>query len=465
MFYMNAKDLKEKLFYKKENGCLILSDEELKKADAFCEGYKQFLDNGKTERECVTEAVRQAEEKGYVPFVPGTKYAPGAKVYLNNRGKSLILCRVGSEPLEKGAVIFASHIDSPRLDIKQVPLYEEMEQAFLKTHYYGGIKKYQWSVIPLALHGTIILKDLSRVTVAIGEDDSDPVFCVTDLLPHLAQEQMKRPAAEIIKGEELNILIGSRPFRTDEASDRVKLNIASIIFEKYGITEADFLSAELEIVPAFKARDVGFDRSMIGAYGQDDRVCSYPAFKALIDHDEIPARTQLVLLADKEEIGSNGATGMKGAFFKYFVDDLGAPYGIAGHRILSASCCLSADVGAAIDPSFPETHDSRNAAYINYGPVIMKFTGSRGKGGSNDASAEFVGAVRKTLDDAGVIWQTSELGRVDLGGGGTVAAFIAELDVDTIDIGVPVLSMHAPFEITAKTDVYEMYKAFLAFIK
>ncbi len=462
---MEAKELKEKLFFKKENGCLLLSEEEMQKADSFCNEYKQFLDNGKTERECVTEAVRQAEEKGYLPFVPGQKYLPGDKVYLNNRGKSLILCRVGSEPLEKGAVIFASHIDSPRLDVKQVPLYEEMEEAFLKTHYYGGIKKYQWSVIPLALHGVIVRKDMSKVTVAIGDDVSDPAFCITDLLPHLAQEQMKRPAGEIIKGEELNILIGSRPFKTDEKSDRVKLNIASILFEKYGITEEDFLSAELEVVPAFNARDIGFDRSMIGAYGQDDRVCSYPAVRALIDHEEIPARTTLVLLADKEEIGSNGATGMKGAFFRYFVDDLGAPYGVAGHRILSASQCLSADVGAAVDPTFPETHDHRNAAYINYGPVVMKFTGSRGKGGSNDASAEFVGEVRKTLNDAGVIWQTSELGRVDLGGGGTVAAFIAELDVDTIDIGVPVLSMHAPFEITSKVDVYEMYKAFQAFIK
>lgn len=306
---------------------------------------------------------------------------------------------------------------------------------------------------------------MSVVTVAIGEDESDPVFCVTDLLPHLAAEQMKRPAGEIIKGEELNILIGSRPFRTDEKSDRVKLNIANILFEKYGITEADFLSAELEIVPAFKARDIGFDRSMIGSYGQDDRVCSFPALRALLDHEDVPATTQVVLLADKEEIGSCGATGMKGAFLRYFFDNIGAPYGIAGHTILSASKCLSADVGAAVDPTFADAHEKLNAAYLNYGPVIMKFTGSRGKGGSNDASAEFMAEVRKTLDDANIVWQTSELGRVDLGGGGTVAAYIAELDVDTIDIGVPVLSMHAPFEITSKLDVYETYRAFGAFIK
>lgn len=461
----SVQELKNKLFFQKENGCLTRTDEELKAADSFCEDYKAFLDAGKTERECVTEAVRLAEEKGYRPYDPSVKVNPGDKVYLNNRGKSLVVCQIGSEPLENGALIMAAHIDSPRLDIKQVPLYEDKELAMLKTHYYGGIKKYQWTAIPLALHGVIIRKDLSVVTVAIGEDESDPVFCVTDLLPHLAAEQMKRPAGEIIKGEELNILIGSRPFRTDEKSDRVKLNIANILFEKYCITEADFLSAELEIVPAFKARDIGFDRSMIGSYGQDDRVCGYPALRALLDCETVPAHTQVVLLADKEEIGSCGATGMKGAFLRYFFDNIGAHYGIAGHTILSASKCLSADVGAAVDPTFADAHEKMNAAYLNYGPVIMKFTGSRGKGGSNDASAEFMAEVRKTLDDANIVWQTSELGRVDLGGGGTVAAYIAELDVDTIDIGVPVLSMHAPFEITSKLDVYEMYRAFGAFIK
>ena len=459
----NVKELKDKLFFQKENGCIVLSDEELGKADAFAEGYKAFLDAGKTERECVTEAVRLAEGKGYVPFEAGKKYGPGDKVYLNNRGKSLILCQVGSEPLEKGLNISAAHIDSPRLDVKQVPLYEEMEMALLKTHYYGGIKKYQWTAIPLALHGVIVKGDGSTVTVRIGEDEADPVFCVTDLLPHLATEQMKRPTGEIIKGEELNLLVGSRPFRTDEKSDRVKLGILHTLFEKYGITEKDFLSAELEIVPAFKARDLGFDRSMIAAYGQDDRVCGYTALRALLDIEGTPARTQMVLLADKEEIGSCGATGMKGAFMRYFVDDLAAPYGVAGHTVLSHSKCLSADVGAASDPTFADVNEPRNAAYVNYGPVILKFTGSRGKGGSNDASAEYMGEVRRMLDKAGVVWQTAELGRVDLGGGGTVAAYIAELDVDTIDIGVPVLSMHAPYEATSKLDVYETYKAFCAF--
>ncbi len=461
----SAQELKQKLLFNKKNGCLLLSDEQTAAADSFAESYKAFLDNGKTERECVAQTVKMAEERGYLPFNPAQKVQPGDKVYLNNRGKSLILCHIGSEPLERGINIVASHIDSPRLDIKQVPLYESMELALLKTHYYGGIKKYQWTAIPLALHGVIIRKDMETVSVSIGEDENDPVFCVTDLLPHLATEQMKRSAPEIIKGEELNILIGSRPFKDDEASERVKLNIASILFEKYGLVEADFLSAELEMVPAFKARDIGFDRSMIGAYGQDDRVCAYTSIRALLDMEETPARTQLVLLADKEEIGSCGATGMKGAFMRYFVDDLGAPYGVAGHTILSASKCLSADVGAATDPTFPDVVESMNAAYINYGPVIMKFTGSRGKGGSNDASAEYMGEVRKMLDDHGVVWQTAELGRIDLGGGGTVAAFIAELDVDTIDIGVPVLSMHSPYEVTSKVDVYETYRAFCAFAK
>lgn len=461
----SAKELKQKLLFNKKNGGLLLTEEQIKAADVFAESYKAFLDHGKTERECVDETVKLAEEKGYVPYDPAKKVQPGDKVYLNNRGKSLILCHVGNEPLEKGLHIIASHIDSPRLDIRQVPLYENTELALLKTHYYGGIKKYQWATIPLALHGVIVRKDMEKITVAIGEDDGDPVFCVTDLLPHLAAEQMKRSAAEIIKGEELNILVGSMPFKDDEASELVKLNIASILFEKYGIVESDFLSAELEVVPAFKARDIGFDRSMIGSYGQDDRVCAYTSIRALLDAEETPAKTQMVLIADKEEIGSCGATGMKGAFMRYFVDDLGAPYGIAGHTILSASQCLSADVGVAFDPTFPDVVEPMNSAYMNYGPVVVKFTGSRGKGGSNDASAEYMGEIRKMLDDNGIIWQTAELGRIDLGGGGTVAAYIAELDVDTIDIGVPVLSMHAPYEVTSKIDVYETYRAFRAFTK
>ena len=462
---MTAAEVKEKFFAEKKNGGLTMSCQELAAVDAFCEGYKAFLDAAKTEDEAVVTLIDMAEKKGFVPFVPGTKYVAGDKVYLNNRGKALIMAVIGEAPLTEGVNLMASHIDSPRIDLKQNPLYESCEMALFKTHYYGGIKKYQWAAMPLSLHGTIVRADMSTVKVSIGEDENDPVFVITDLLPHLAADQMKRSAGEIIKGEELNILIGSRPFRDDEASEKIKLNIAAILMEKYNITEADFLSAELEIVPAYKAKDVGFDRSLVGAYGQDDRVCAYTSAMALFDMTAAPAKTTIALMADKEEVGSIGATGMKGAFFKYFIEDLADAHGIKGHRVLSASKCLSADVSAAVDATFPEVHESMNAPYVNHGTCIMKFTGSRGKGGSNDATAQFMGEIRKLLDDNGVLWQTAELGKVDQGGGGTVAAFISELDVDTVDIGVPVLSMHAPFEVTSKIDVYSTYKAFSAFSK
>ena len=462
---LTVAELKKQFFMDKKNGGLILTPEQVEAADAFCEDYKAFLDAAKTEREAVDTLIREAEAKGFVPYENGRKLMPGDRVYLNNRNKALILAVIGEKSLTEGVNLTASHIDAPRIDLKQVPLYESCDLALFKTHYYGGVKKYQWTAIPLALHGVVVKADGSTVTVTIGEDESDPVFCITDLLPHLASEQMKRSAPEIIKGEELNLLIGSRPFRDDEASDRVKLNIAAILMEKYGITEADFLSAELEIVPAFKAKDVGLDRSMVGAYGQDDRVCAYTSARALLDLNGTPEKTMMALMADKEEIGSCGATGMKGAFLKYFIDEIAEPHGIPGRRVLAASKCLSADVSAAVDPTFADAHEALNAAYLNRGTTIMKFTGSRGKGGSNDASAELMGHFRRMLDEAGVIWQTAELGRVDLGGGGTVAAYIAELDVDTIDIGVPVLSMHAPFEVTSKIDIYETYRAFCAFSK
>ncbi len=462
---MTAEEIKSKFFMDKKNGALRMTDEEIAAADAFAEDYKLFLDDSKTEREAVGTLIVLAEQRGFVPFEPGKKYQPGDRIYLNNRNHALIMAVVGKAPLSEGINLMASHIDSPRIDLKQVPLYEDCDLALFKTHYYGGIKKYQWAAMPLSLHGVIVRADQSKVNVCIGEDESDPVFCVTDLLPHLAADQMKRSAGEIIKGEELNLLIGSRPFRDDEASDKVKMNIAAILMEKYNITEADFLSAELEIVPAFKAKDVGLDRSMVGGYGQDDRVCAYTSARALLDLTDTPEKTMMALMADKEEIGSVGATGMLGAFFKYMVEDMAAAHGIAGRTVLSASKCLSADVSAAMDPTFADVHDKRNAPFINYGTTIMKFTGSRGKGGSNDATAEFMGKVRKMLDDAGVLWQTAELGKVDQGGGGTVAAYIAELDVDTIDIGVPVLSMHAPFEVTSKIDIYATYKAFAAFNK
>ena len=461
---MNANEWKEKLYLQKKNGGLVLSEEELQKADAFCEEYKNFLNSSKTEREAVHYAVARAEKLGFTPFDAGKAYKAGDKVYLNNRGKALILAVVGKKDLREGVHILAAHTDSPRLDLKQVPVYEDNEMGYLKTHYYGGIKKYQWVTIPLALHGVLVKNDGFVVTVRIGEDEGDPVFCITDLLPHLAADQMKRPAGELIRGEELNVVIGSRPFRDDDASERVKLNLLKLLFEKYGVTEADFLSAELEVVPAFKASDVGLDRSFVGSYGQDDRVCAYTEMEAVFDCG-VPDTTVMCIFADKEEIGSVGCTGMKSAFLRHFIEDLAAPYGIAGRTVLQHSQCLSADVSAAFDPTFPEVCERKNNAFVNYGVSICKYTGARGKSGSSDASAEFMGWVRKILDEGNVLWQTSELGKVDQGGGGTVAAYIAELDVDTIDVGVPVLSMHAPYEMTAKIDVYSAYRAFVVFCK
>lgn len=460
-----AEELKEKLFMKRKETGLELSEQDIAKADKFCEGYKKFLDTAKTEREACAEAVRQAEKEGFKPFKKGEKYAEGDKIYLNNRGKSIILAVIGKAPIEQGVNIAAAHIDSPRLDLKQNPLYESDGLGYFKTHYYGGIKKYQWPAIPMALHGVIYKADGERVDVKIGEEEDDPVFVVTDILPHLADSQYKRPANQLIKGEELNILIGSRPFKEDKASEAVKLNIMCILNEKYGITESDFVSAELECVPAFKAKDVGFDRSMIGAYGQDDRVCAYPALSAILSIKNTPERTAVVILTDKEETGSDGNTGLRSAYLKYFIYDLAESYGVKGHTVLSASKCLSADVNAAFDPTFPDAFEKMNSAFLNRGVVATKYTGARGKSGTSDASAEFVGEIRRLFDKNGVIWQTGELGKVDFGGGGTVAMYIANLDVDTIDVGVPVLAMHAPFEITAKNDVYMAYRAFKVFLK
>jgi aspartyl aminopeptidase len=461
-----AEVLKENLVFKKEHLGKKLSDEELAKAGAFAEGYKAFLDNGKTEREAVIAAIAILEEKGFAPFDPCKTYAAGAKVYRNQKGKALIAAVVGSESVKNGVKILAAHIDSPRLDLKQVPLYEANELAYFKTHYYGGIKKYQWPALPLALHGVICKKDGTKLTVVIGEKDEDPQFVVTDLLPHLADEQYKRPANRIIKGEELNILIGSYPFKDDKASDLVKLNILRILNEKYGIVEADFLSAELEAVPAFKARDIGFDRSLIGAYGQDDRVCAYTALSATVDCTGIPKKTIVTVLADKEETGSDGNTGLNSAYLKHFIADLtdSTDPAVKARHVLENSFCLSADVNAGFDPTFPDVLEKMNSAYVNYGVVVTKFTGRGGKGDTSDASAETVAYVRNCFDQAGVIWQTGELGKVDLGGGGTVAKYIANLGVDVIDVGVPILSMHAPYEIASKGDVYMTYKAFEAFI-
>lgn len=458
-----AKQLKEKLFMHKKNAYLRMSDSEIKKCDKFCEGYKRFLDEAKTEREAAGYIEREAKAAGFVKFDKKKKYKAGDKVYLINREKSAILAVIGSEPIENGVNLLAAHIDSPRLDMKQNPLMEKDEVGYFKSHYYGGIKKYQWTTVPMSLHGVIVKADGSKVIVKIGEDENDPVFCVSDLLPHLASAQMKRSAPELIKGEELNLIIGSRPFKDDEISEKIKLNLLAILNKKYGITEADFLSAELEAVPAFKARDIGFDRSLVGAYGQDDRVCAYTELSAILEAKNLK-KTAVAILTDKEETGSDGNTGLQSAYLRYFIADLAAIFGARARDVLSNSKCLSADVNAAFDPTFADAFEKNNSCVLNGGVCVTKYTGSRGKSGTSDASAEFVGEVRAILDKKGVIWQTGELGKVDIGGGGTVAKYIANLDVDTIDVGVPVMSMHAPYEITAKTDVYAAYKAFEAFI-
>lgn len=456
--------LKEKLFNERKNGRITSDEATLNAAQEYCDGYKKFLDDAKTEREAVAVAIALAEANGFVPFELGKKYECGDRVYVNNRGKTVAFIVVGSEPVENGINITAAHVDSPRLDLKPNPLYEELELALLKTHYYGGIRKYQWPTVPLALHGVFAKKNGEVVEVSIGEKDDEPKFIVNDLLPHLAQEQSKRTLSDGIQGEELNVLIGSHPFKDDKGSELVKLNILKLLNEKYGIVEEDFFSAELEMVPAAKACDIGLDRSMIGAYGQDDRVCAYPALTAIIEVEK-PQKTALAILADKEEIGSCGNTGLESDFLRYVVEDLAAMQGGRGSVALRNSRCLSADVNAAMDPTFQGPFERRNASFINYGVVVTKYTGARGKSGTSDASAEYFAFVRNMLDEAGIVWQSGELGKVDAGGGGTVAMFIANLGVDVIDLGVPVLSMHAPFETTAKFDVYMCYRAMYEFMK
>ncbi len=459
-----AKQLKEMLFNEKKNGVDFMSPEELRECDAFCEGYKEFLGECKTEREIAAWVEKVAIDNGFVKFDEfGEPLEAGEKVYYANRGKSVILCVKGKRSIKDGVRISAAHIDSPRLDLKQCPVYEQEGLGYFKTHYYGGIKKYQWVAIPLSLHGRICKNDGTFVDVKIGEAPGEPKFCITDILPHLGDEQMQRKANEIVKGEELNVVIGSRPFKDDEESEKIKLNLLSLLYEKYGIIERDFLSAELELVPAFTVDDIGFDRSLIGGYGHDDRVCSYPALEAILDIDEAPEYTAITVLTDKEEIGSDGNTGLNSSYLKYFIEDLARMEGYDGRDVLRNSKCLSADVNAAYDPTWSSVFEKNNASFINNGVCVTKFTGSRGKSGTSDASAEFCGWVRRLLDENDVLWQTGELGKVDGGGGGTVAMYIANLDVDTIDVGVPVLSMHAPYEIVSKIDVYMAYKAFITF--
>ena len=428
----------------------------------FCEGYKAFLDAGKTERECVRAAEALAIKAGYKPFERGTSYKAGTKVYAINRGKNIILTTIGRKPLGEGVHFNIAHIDSPRLDLKPNPLYEDKELAYFKTHYYGGIRKYQWGVIPLAMHGRIVKKDGSFVDLDLGENETDPVLVITDLLPHLAAKQNERKLREGLKGEELNILLGSFPFDDEKVKEAVKLRVLEILNERYGITERDFMRAEVEIVPAQKAKDVGLDRSMVGAYGQDDRVCAYTALMAEL-HCKKPEYTSVTVLVDKEEIGSVGNTGMSSDMLLHYLEDLAEADGVRVRDILRHSLCLSADVNAAYDPTFADVFEPQNASYLCRGPVLTKYTGRAGKSGSNDASAETMAKVIGYMEADGVYWQIGELGKVDEGGGGTIAMFMGDMDVDTVDLGVPVLAMHAPFEITSKLDVYYTYRAFAAF--
>ena len=459
-----AEQLKEQLFLKRKNGRLTSDEAVLNKAQEYCEGYKDFLNRAKTEREAVKAAVKAAEEKGFKKFEYGKTYDAGDKVYINNRGKTLALAVIGKQPVENGVNITAAHIDSPRLDLKPNPLYEDVDLALFKTHYYGGIKKYQWTAVPLALHGVFVLKDGTVKEVSVGEKDDEPKFVINDLLPHLASEQVKRTLNEGIKGEELNVLIGSHPFKDDKGSELVKLNILKLLNEKYGVTEEDFLSAELEMVPAAKSCDIGFDRSLIGSYGQDDRVCAYPALTAVLEVEN-PEKTALAILTDKEEIGSCGNTGLESDFLRFVIGDLAKMQNGDPTVALRRSRCLSADVNAGMDPTFQDVMERRNASLLNYGVVVTKYTGARGKSGTSDASAEYVAEIRSMLDKEGIVWQTGELGKVDIGGGGTVAMFIANMGVDVVDLGVPVLSMHAPFETTAKFDIYMCYRALYEFMK
>lgn len=452
---------REALTYKQKNGWDRLADGEEAAMEAYCEDYKKYLDASKTERECVDYTVRLAQANGYLPFERGMELKAGDKVYRVNRGKAIMLAVIGSEGLENGVNIGAAHIDSPRLDLKQNPLYEAEEMAFLKTHYYGGIRKYQWVTIPLELHGVVALKNGETVKVAIGGGAGDPVFTIDDLLPHLAADQSRKALGEAIPAESLNILVGSRPFKDDEGADRVKLAILDILNEKYGIVEEDFISAELSAVPAFRASDVGFDRSLIGAYGQDDRVCAYACLAAMFQLGT-PRRTAVCMLADKEEIGSEGVSGMKSAAFDTFMSDLCDTQNVPLKSCFEKSFCLSADVTAGYDPNFAEVYEKRNSARVGYGMGLCKYTGARGKSGASDASAEVVAYARRVLDDYGVVWQMAELGKTDQGGGGTVAAYMAQRDIDTLDAGVPVLSMHAPFETTSKLDCYMTYKGMRA---
>lgn len=461
MEQLTGKELQEQLAWKFPH-IGQKAPEQIEEAAGFCEGYKEFLDRGKTERECVNVAVEMLLKAGYAEFEPGRRYNPGDKVYMNNRGKAIIATTYGTKPVSEGVRINGAHIDSPRLDLKPSPLFEKNDIAFFKTHYYGGIRKYQWGTIPLAMHGVVIKKNGETVEINLGENPGDPVFCVTDLLPHLSGEQNKRALHEGLKGEELNILVGSLPFGDEEIKEPVKLLALKLLNEQYGIAEGDFMRAEIEMVPAHKASDVGLDRSLVGAYGQDDRVCAYTALMAEIEMVN-PVYTTVTILTDKEEIGSVGNTGLNSNYVGDYITYLAEAEDADPKQVFRNSICLSSDVNAAFDPTFPTVYDPYNSCYVNKGCVLTKYTGARGKSGSSDAGAELMARVIGMMEDAGVYWQIGELGAVDAGGGGTIAQYVAHLNIDVVDLGVPILSMHAPFELSSKLDVYNTYKAFKAF--
>lgn len=460
---MTGKELQEELTWKFPH-IAKEAPEQVEEAAAFCEGYKAFLDEGKTERECVKKAVELLKAAGYAEFDTQGSYQPGDKVYYVNRNKAIIATTFGEKSVKEGIRMNGAHIDSPRLDLKPSPVYEKDDMALFKTHYYGGIRKYQWATIPLAMHGVIVKKNGEMVELNLGEKPGDPVFCITDLLPHLSAEQNERKLKDGIKGEELNIVIGSIPYTDDEVKEPVKLMALKLMNEQFGITEKDFLRAEVEFVPAHKARDVGFDRSMVGAYGQDDRICAYTALMAEIDTKN-PTYTTMTILTDKEEIGSEGNTGLNSNYVGDYITYLAELEGVNPKEVFRNTICLSSDVNAAYDPTFASVYDPLNSSYVNKGCVLTKYTGARGKSGSNDASAELMAKVIGIMEKEGVYWQIGELGAVDVGGGGTIAKFVASMNIDVVDLGVPILSMHAPFELASKLDVLNTYRAFKSFYK
>ena len=460
------ENLEKKLFMKKENGWETIDENKKEEIFKFSNGYMNFLNKAKTEREFIQETIKLARENGYKDIMEFQKLQPGDKIYFINREKSMYLAIVGTESIENGLHIIGSHVDSPRLDLKPNPLYEDTELAYFKTHYYGGIKKYQWTTIPLSIHGVIVKANGEKITVNIGEDENDPIFTITDLLPHLAQDQMEKKLKSGIDGEDLNLLIGSIPYKDEKAKEKVKLNILNILNQKYGITEADFQSSELEIIPAFKARSLGFDSSMVASYGQDDKVCAYTSLAAMMTLNNVK-NTAVCILSDKEEIGSMGNTGMESHMFDFFISEILNKLEINRPNLLDKVFCfskmLSSDVDAGYDPIYASVSDRLNAGFLGKGISLNKYTGARGKSGASDANAEYVAWIINILEKHDIKYQLAELGKVDIGGGGTIAYILANKGADVIDCGVPVLSMHAPYEVTSKFDVYSAYETYKAF--